>query len=385
MKHSRFLALAAIPLGLFFGCARHRQPAAVERATANLESLSPGHKALGQFRRGVNLGNYLEAPKGQNWGARYTEQDFDHIKAEGFDHVRLPMRWNDHAGAAPDFKLSGEIFGKADFLVTNALKRGLAVIVNIHHFDEFTTDPPGQTEKFLALWKQIAAHYKSSPASLAFELLNEPKDNATTVVMNPIYARAIAVIRETNPGRAIFVGPGKWNSVDELKNLLLPAGDRNLIVTVHCYEPFLFTHQGASWTGNQTRTKGIVFPGPPATPIVPHQDALTSGKWVSNWFNAYNTKATADNPVSAKTIAEKMRRARDWARENERPVHVGEFGCYVGADAESRTRFHNEFVRILNEYDLAWALWDWKAGFRYWDEKANGPAPGMRQALFGRK
>src|SRR5207248_211570 len=87
---------------------------------------SAAHGAVKHFRRGANLGNYLEAPKGQNWGQHYTEADFEHIKAEGFDHVRLPIRWNDYSGAGPDFKLTDEIYGKADFLVTNALKRGLS-------------------------------------------------------------------------------------------------------------------------------------------------------------------------------------------------------------------------------------------------------------------
>jgi endoglucanase len=343
---------------------------------------SAGHRALKNFRHGVNLGNYLEAPKGQDWGAHYSEADFEHIKAEGFDHVRLPIRWNDYAGGAPDFKLADEIYGKSDFLVTNALKRGLSVIVNIHHFDEFTTDPTANTDKFFALWKQIAAHYANSPNTLAFELLNEPKDAAKTPVLNPIYARAIKIIRETNPRRPIFVGPGRWNSVDELKELVLPADDENLIVTVHCYEPFLFTHQGASWAGNQTRTKGIVFPGPPATPLTPDPSAMKSASWISNWFRNYNTKPTAENPASARIIDEKMKRAHDWGEYYGRPVHVGEFGCYIGADERSRAEFHRQFRRILDKYQMAWSLWDWKAGFRYWDDKRSAPASGMREALF---
>src|SRR2546430_13012370 len=40
----------------------------------------------------------LEAPPGQDWGARYSEQDFVHIEAEGFDHVRLPIGWHHYAG-----------------------------------------------------------------------------------------------------------------------------------------------------------------------------------------------------------------------------------------------------------------------------------------------
>src|SRR5207302_1275597 len=109
---------------------------------------------------------------------------------------------------------------------------GLGVLINIHHFDALTTDPAANTNQFHAIWRQIAAHYADAPAGVAFELLNEPKDAATTVVMNPIYAEAIRQIRQTNPRRIIFVGPGKWNSVNELANLQLPDNDRNIIVTV---------------------------------------------------------------------------------------------------------------------------------------------------------
>src|SRR5882762_1726200 len=71
---------------------------------------TPAFQAAKKFLRGANLGNYLEAPPGQDWGARYSEQDFVHIKAEGFDHVRLPIAWHHYTGPAPDFKLSDDIF-----------------------------------------------------------------------------------------------------------------------------------------------------------------------------------------------------------------------------------------------------------------------------------
>ena len=89
---------------------------------------SVAHQAVKHFRRGVNLGNYLEVPESQNWGQSYTSADFDNIKNEGFDHVRVPVRWNDYAGPGPDFKLTDLIYRKVDFLVTNALARGLEVI-----------------------------------------------------------------------------------------------------------------------------------------------------------------------------------------------------------------------------------------------------------------
>lgn len=345
---------------------------------------SPGHEAARRFMRGANLGNYLEAPKGASWGARYEVQDLDNIQREGFDHIRLPIRWNDYAGPSPDYRIADEIFAKADLIVTNALQRKLAVIVNLHHFDEFTDNPAAHTNKLIALWRQIAAHYAAAPDALAFEILNEPRDAATTIVMNPIYATLIQEIRKTNPRRTLFVGPGRWNQVSELKNLQLPDNDRNLIVTIHCYEPFYFTHQGATWSGPDTKVKGIQFPGPPTTPLIP-DPSLQLSPWVSNWVHRYNTVEGTNNPSSPEAFRKQIRIARQWALDNGRPIHMGEFGCYIQADEKSRARFHAEFRKALDEAGMGWAIWDWKAGFRYWDERRNAPAEGLREALFGGK
>jgi endoglucanase len=344
---------------------------------------SPAHQAAKLFLRGANLGNYLEAPRNQSWGITVSADEFAIMKREGFDHVRVPVRWSDYAGPGPDFKLSPDIFSRADFAVTNALAAGLAVILNIHHFDAFTSDPDGQTDKFLALWRQIAAHYAPFTNTLAFELLNEPKDAATTVKINPIFARTIAEIRRTNPDRTIFVGPGKWNQVSELKNLVLPANDNNLIVTVHCYDPFYFTHQGATWAGPDTKVSGIQFPGPPAQPLVP-DPSLKLNQWVVDWIHRYNTLPTAQNPSSPAAFAGELKLAREWSDYYGRPVHVGEFGCFTKADPESRARFYAAFRHACEEDKLGWAIWDWSAGFRYWDKEKNAPAPGMREALFGK-
>ncbi|MFM2082872.1 MAG: Endoglucanase precursor [Verrucomicrobiota bacterium] len=342
---------------------------------------SPAHLAAKSFLHGVNLGNYLEAPPGQNWGVTCDAREFAQMRAEGFDHVRVPVGWHHYTGAAPDFKLAPEIFARVDFVVTNALAAGLAVIVNVHHFNAFTDAPTHETEKFVAIWRQVAAHYAAFTNPLAFELLNEPVKAATTAVMNPIYARTIAEIRQTNPHRTIFVGPGKYNSVDELKHLVLPPDD-NLIVTVHCYEPFYFTHQGATWAGDDTQMTGIRFPGPPATPLVPDA-ALKLNPWVTNWLHAYNTQPLEKNPCAPAVIVEKLKFARAWADYYGRPLHLGEFGCLAKIDAESRQNFFTAFRRAAETQQLGWCLWDWSAAFRYWDKGQQQPLPGARQGVFG--
>jgi endoglucanase len=333
--------------------------------------------------RGVNLGNYLEYAVGH--GARnasYSAQDFSLIRSEGFDHVRLPVAWHLYTGAATNYPISSTIFTQADALVSQARNAGLGVIVDLHHFDAFNTNPSANAPKFYAIWRQVAAHYATAPETVAFELLNEPNGAATTSVLNPIYAETIRQIRQTNPNRTIFVGPSQYNSIDELSRFSLPADERNLILTVHLYDPYYFTHQGAEWALPDTGTTGVIFPGPPAQALKVFAGVDPTHTWVHDWFRDYNTKPTASNPSSPYAFRSKLARARSYAATAGRPVHVGEFGCYAKfADATSRANFYREARRVMDEYELGWAMWDWKSGFHYIKDGRPDP-PGLREALF---
>ena len=342
---------------------------------------TPAYHAAQSFRHGVNLGDYLESWPRREWSIQVAPEEFAQMKHEGFDHVRVPIGWQHYAGPGPDFTLSREIFGLADYAVTNSLNNGLAVMINIHHFDELDADPAGATAEFLAIWRQIAAHYAGFPEKLAFELDNEPHQNATTALMNPIYASVIPLIRESNPHRTIFVEPGDWGSIGALKDLVLPPDD-NVIVSVHCYDPFYFTHQGATWTDGQTPVTGIQFPGPPATPLVPDPN-LALKPYMTNWIGRYNTLPTPENPSSPAAFENKLRYVRAWSDYYGRPAHLGEFGAFTKGDSASRARFYSAFRQTAEEQQLGWAIWDWSAGFRYWDKKAGQPMPGMAEALFG--
>lgn len=340
---------------------------------------SPAYRAAKNFQHGVNLGDYLEAGK---YGVTIAAEEFAQMKAEGFDHVRIPIGWHRYVGPAPEFKLTPEILAKADFAITNALNNHLAVMINIHHFNELDRDPVSATDEFITIWRQVAEHYKDFPNTLAFELDNEPHNAATTAVMNSIYPKVIAAIRESNPARTLFVEPGNWGGIQELKNLVLPPDD-NLIVSVHCYDPFIFTHQGTSWGGPDVKVTGFQFPGPPEKPLVPDA-SLNVAPHVLEQIEKYNTLPTAENPVSPLAFKDKLAYARAWSDHYGRPVHLGEFGCYFKVDPESRARFYKEFRQALEEQKLGWAIWDWSANFRYWDKKNNQPMPGMRDALFGK-
>ena len=124
--------------------------------------------------RGVNLGNALEAPNEGDWGVVLEEEYFDLIKEAGFNSVRIPVRWSSHAEEKAPYTISPAFFERVDWAVEQALSRGLVVVLNMHHYLELMEDPLEHQERFLALWRQIAEHYKAQPEGLFFEPLNEP-------------------------------------------------------------------------------------------------------------------------------------------------------------------------------------------------------------------
>ena len=163
---------------------------------------------------------------------------------------------------------------------------------------------------------------------------------------------------------------------------MLPPDD-NVIVSAHCYEPFYFTHQGATWTSGSTPVTGIIFPGPPAQPLVP-DPKLQLKNYMRDWIEKYNTLPADKNPSSPLAFSGKLKYLHAWSDFYGRPVHLGEFGAYIKADAVSRANFYAAFRQTAEKEKLGWCIWDWSANFRYWDKKNNCPMPGMHDALFGK-
>ncbi|MEM7388147.1 MAG: choice-of-anchor D domain-containing protein, partial [Verrucomicrobiota bacterium] len=179
-----------------------------------------------------------------------------------------------------------------------------------------------------------------------------------------------------------FLGPGDFNNIDELGKLRLPLDEDNVIITLHTYAPILFTHQGADWTFPNTKTTGIVYPGPPSEPVRPHP-SVEGVDWIANWFIAYNNEPRDRNPCSRAALEGEFDRAGAWASFFGRPVHVGEFGVYRLADLESRVNYYRDVREVLDRHGIGWAAWDWSGGFAYWNPVSSEPVEGMRAALFG--
>ena len=198
--------------------------------------------------RAIGLGNALEAPAEGAWGLTLQADYFDAIAEAGFDSVRVPIRWSAHAQDSAPYTIDAALFERIDWVLDQARRTDLNAIINMHHYKALMDDPAGQGARYLALWQQIAERYRHRSDGVYFELLNEPTGvfDERPEVWNALLADAVSVIRQSNPTRPLIVGPVGWNAIDRLSELSLPD-DPNLIVTVHFYDPFDFTHQGADW------------------------------------------------------------------------------------------------------------------------------------------
>ncbi len=285
--------------------------------------------------RGVNLGNALEAPGEGAWGVTLKESYFEQISAAGFDSIRLPVRWSAHAETVPPFKIDPKFFERVDWAVRMALQRKLKVVLNMHHYNELFEQPAANRDRFMALWRQIAEHYRNQPPELMFELLNEPNGKLLADKWNRLVVDTLAVVRPSNPTREVVIGPVGWNAISELKYLTLPEVDRHLTVTIHYYSPMQFTHQGAGWIGADAQ------------------------KWLGTKW-----QGTA---VERQAVEKDFDIAIDWAVKHHRPLYLGEFGAFSKADMESRSRWTRFVAESALKRKMSFAYWEFCSGFGVYD------------------
>jgi endoglucanase len=318
------------------------KPAVPQAPMPTLFPVDPGdvfvYEQNQRLGRGINLGNALEAPNEGEWGMTLEESFFTTIHQGGFHSVRVPIRWSNHAASEPPYLIEKAFFDRIDWVVEQAQKNDLAVILNMHHYQEMMDTPKEHKARFLAMWKQIAEHYQKAPDSVYFEILNEPNGVLSLGgTWNSLLAETVQLIRETNPRRTIIVGPANWNSLSDLSRLELPQQERNLIITFHYYQPFQFTHQGADWVNG-------------------------SDSWLGTTWTAKSIEKNA--------VLGDLDFASQWGKTNHRPLFLGEFGAFSKADMDSRALWTDFLARKAEQHGMSWAYWEFGAGFGAYDREA---------------
>lgn len=299
------------------------------------DTLTQAERLVKRMGLGINLGNGLEAPDEGIWGVTLDAEYFKLIADSGFKHVRIPARWDTHIDSTSGVCVVNPTWmARVRWAVDEAVKNGLIVVLDQHHYAAMYATPAAETECFLEIWTAIATEMKNvSKDSLILELLNEPQSLLKAIDWNPIAAQAISTIRAIDPERTLMVGGDSWNSIASLSGLVLPEADRNIIATFHYYEPYNFTHQGADW-------------GDSPPPI--------GATW-----SAKTTEKAAVRTAFAQAVT--------WSKENDRPIYVGEFGAYSKADSVSREIWTEFVASEARRLGIAAAYWEFCSGFGVYD------------------
>ncbi|MBN2350633.1 MAG: cellulase family glycosylhydrolase [Bacteroidales bacterium] len=316
------------------------------------------------FSRGVNITNWFQTSSArQIQFTKYTKQDFINIKSLGCDVVRLPINLHYMTNGAPNYVLDTIFLQFLDSAVFWAGEQEIYLILDNHTFDPNEDTDPNIGIILNKVWLQMADHYKNSSGYILYEVLNEPH-GITTAAWSDIQQDVIDVIRSVDTEHTIIVGPSSYNSYNELANLPV-YDDDNLIYTFHFYDPFLFTHQGASWTGvSMEPVNGIPFPYNAGT--MPACPASLVGTWVGDLYNNYPNDGLVSKVKSWIDIAVNFKNTHNV------DIFCGEFGVYIpNSDNAERVNWYGVVREYFEEKGIPWTIWDYKGGFGIFEKNTN--------------
>ncbi len=315
------------------------------------------------FSKGVNLTNWFQADNArQIQFTKYTKDDFIHIKSLGCDVIRLPINLNYMTNGAPDYVIDPLFFEFLDQAVDWAEELQLNLLLDNHSFDPNVDTQPSIEGILLKVWPQMAEHYKDRSNYVFYEVLNEPH-GISTAAWCQIQQHVIDAIRTIDTKHTIVVGPSGFNSYNELKNMPVYT-DKNLIYTFHFYDPFMFTHQGATWTSYMQDLSGVPFPYDatrmPATP------ASAKGTWVESSLNNYKNDGTVAQVKKWLDIAANFKTSRNVN------LYCGEYGVYnLNSPPADRVYWYGVVRQYLEEKGIPWTTWDYQGGFGLFKKGSN--------------
>lgn len=181
----------------------------------------------------------------------WTIKDFDNCQEMGMNCLRLPIWYYniiDRNGEVRE-----DAFDRIDWFVSEAGKRGMYVIIDMHgapgsqndrdHSGDINSnkslwqgpDAVYNQNLLIQIWELIARHYNGNPIVAGYDLLNEPYCAAgeyTDSTVWDLYDRTYDAIRKIDKNHVIIM-EGTWEPYN------LPNPDRygwsNVMYEYHCY------------------------------------------------------------------------------------------------------------------------------------------------------
>lgn len=309
-----------------------------------------------------------------------TTDDIALMEKLGFDHVRLSIDPDPLLPWLHDPTDTTPFVTQLDKTVQSILDHHLSVIIDIHPESSYKAPllhDNDSVQQFSALWTTLAAHFSHlDPERVFFEIMNEPEQNDPSR-WQAIQSTVASAIREAAPNHTIIASGAHYSGLDDLMQLQ-PLSQSNVIYTFHDYEPFPFTHQGATWTSPEVRPlRGVPYPSSPEAiaPFLPQEPDLHSQLFLEQYGLGRWDAVRVESTVAF---------AARWAELHHAPVYCGEFGVLRNfAPPAMRAQWIQDMRVALEKYQIGWAMWDYQTNFGL-VTKANGtttPDPAIVEAL----
>lgn len=252
---------------------------------------------------------------------------FENIRKIGYRSVRLPLFAFDKMDK--DGKLDPEWLGSLDRAVKAARDAGLLVILDEHDSDACSKDLAMCQNKLPKLWRSLSSHFRGASNGIIFEILNEPHGALNAESWNKLSLKVLKIIRRENPERNVVIGTTQWSAVETLGSLELPR-DAHLIVSVHYYSPFRFTH-ARDRGGDVGSLPPVRFQG------------------------------TREDMQKIQTDFEQI---QSWRKRTGRPVILGEFGvCNRCGSREDRQRWVSMVSNAARQRNIPHIYWSFDGPF----------------------
>lgn len=276
--------------------------------------------------------------------------DFRQVASWGFDHVRLPVDWQ-NLFRESDLAPREDVLSLLDRAVEAALGSGLRVILDLHRcpghdFEAgMTTEQtffsdPAMRQGCLKVWAVLAERYGHRPGVL-LELLNEPVAPSADI-WNEVKDQLAREIRRFAPKATLVVGANRWNNAAEFAHLT-PVDDDNILYSVHFYNPIVFTHQKAPWIKQEIFQEARSYPGTYEIPEVASELPVDRGIW------------------NRDRIAEMLEPVFKFRDKYGLAVACNEFGVYMGGpDRGSRMNWMRDILGLFGEHGIGWSYWNYK-------------------------
>lgn len=324
------------------------------------------------IHKGVNIGNWLSQGSLHNPYREmiFTEEDVKLLKENGFDHLRFPV--DEMQLFNEDMTLNESTVKLIHKTINCCLENGIKVIFDLHVIRShnflaedsplFTSDK--EQEKLVDMWRAIQGELRQYPVTdVAYEILNEAmarEDEQWTDLL----LKVLSMIRETEKDRIVVFGANRQNNVAHVKNIKIPEGDKNIMLSFHFYEPLLITHYQAVWTvlRNLKFNGEMQYPGQLIPDSVYEQLTDEEKEVVAPYNYSYDKQWIQDT----------WQEAIDFAKEKGLKLYLGEFGCMINCGEPVRLAWLKDVVAVARENGIPYSMWEYNSQFGFADRIHKG-------------